>query len=103
INLTTKAVGISYELKKNFAIIYIDTIKLTYVKRNGKGTVDISITGTFLDQTYGDANPLKWDMLNDKPPAVPGQGPALLDLEYLGLGQHVAMETQNLETVTQVI
>lgn len=103
INLTTKAVGISYQLKKNFAIVFIDTIKLTYVKRNGKGTVDISITGSFLDQRYGDANPLKWDMLNDKPPAVPGQGAALLDLEYLGLGQHVAMETLNLDTVTQVI
>ncbi|HEY7544834.1 MAG TPA: glycosyl hydrolase, partial [Blastocatellia bacterium] len=33
--------------------------------------------------------PLGWDPVNGQPPAVPGAGSSMLDLQYLGLGQHI--------------
>ena len=103
INLTKDTVGIEYPLKKNLVIIDIDTIWLTYTKQNGSGTVMAQFSGQFLGQTYSSTNPLQWDMLNDPPPATPGKGAALLDLQYLGLGQHISLDTQNLNTVEDVI
>lgn len=89
VNLTRKTVGISYKLDQNLGIADIDTIALTYVNKAGKTTVQISITGRFVDQTYTDSDPLSWDLLNEPAPAPAGQGDQLLDLRYLGLGQSV--------------
>jgi len=103
INVTQKTVGIAYKVGKNFGIVDIETIGLTYLRRNGSGTVDITITGTFAGTTYGAANPLTWDMLNDPPPAPAGTGTQLFDLEYLGIGQHLALTDAKADTMTKVI
>lgn len=89
VNLTRKTVGISYKLDQNLGIAYIDTIALTYVNKAGKTTVQISITGRFVDQTFTDSDPLSWDLLNEPAPTPAGKGDQLLDLRYLGLGQNV--------------
>jgi LysM repeat protein len=89
VNLTKNTVGITYKLDQNLGIADIDTIALTYVNKAGKPTVQISITGRFVDQTYTDKNPLSWDLLNDPAPTPAGQGDQLLDLRYLGLGQNI--------------
>lgn len=89
VNLTKNTVGVSYKLGQNLGIVDIDTITLTYLNRAGKTTVDISITGRFVDQNYPESNPLSWDLLNDPAPTPPGQGDQLLDLRYLGFGQNV--------------
>lgn len=89
VNLTKKTVGISYKLDQNLGIAYIDTLALTYVNKAGKTTVQISITGRFVDQTFTDSDPLSWDLLNEPAPTPAGKGDQLLDLRYLGLGQNV--------------
>ncbi|HKS08900.1 MAG TPA: LysM domain-containing protein [Pyrinomonadaceae bacterium] len=89
VNLTRKTVGISYKLDQNLGIANIDTIALTYVNKAGKTTVQISITGRFVDQTFTDSDPLSWDLLNEPAPTPAGKGDQLLDLRYLGLGQNV--------------
>jgi LysM repeat protein len=90
VNLTTKAVEIAYKVDREFVIAYLDTIGLSYAPRSdGKRSVNIAITGRFLDQTYDDANPLGWDLLNEPAPTPPGKGSTLLDVRYLGLGQNV--------------
>lgn len=107
INLTKKTVGVEYNLNRDFfnglPILHIDKIILNQVKRNGKGTVDISLTGRFFDQEYTDTNPLKWDLLNDKPPAAFDRSKLILDVEYLGIGQHVALDTRNIKSISQAI
>ncbi|HKP53052.1 MAG TPA: LysM peptidoglycan-binding domain-containing protein [Chloroflexia bacterium] len=104
INITQRTVGIVYEMKKDFGFIDIESIGLSYVKKDGKGTVEISFVGSFLGQQYGQANPLKWDALNDPPPSVPGKGSSLFDLKYLGVGQHLAFsDPGSLSSVSDVI
>ncbi|MEW6130182.1 MAG: LysM peptidoglycan-binding domain-containing protein [Acidobacteriota bacterium] len=105
INLTTKDVSIAYTPSSpiDLLIIKLSFIKLTYSKKLGQGTVDIELGGDFLGTTYDQNNPLKWDLLNDQPPATPGAGAALLDMEYLGIGQHIAIDTTGLDNVTAVI
>ncbi|HEX8598345.1 MAG TPA: LysM peptidoglycan-binding domain-containing protein, partial [Chloroflexia bacterium] len=104
INITQRTVGIVYEMKKDFGFIDIESIGLSYVKKDGKGTVEISFVGSFLGQSYGKAAPLKWDALNDPPPSVPGKGSSMFDLKYLGVGQHVAFSNPGeLSSVEDVI
>ncbi|MCK9636015.1 MAG: hypothetical protein M0R41_07030 [Methylobacter tundripaludum] len=46
----------------------------------------IAYSGTipFLTQ-----NPISWDPVNEQPPAVPGKGASIIDIELLALGQHI--------------
>jgi hypothetical protein len=104
INLDTREIGITYRADLNLGIVNIKTIGLTYVNRAGTRTVDISITGRFVDQDYTEADPLSWDLLNDPPPSPPGKGKQLLDLRYLGLGQNVTFrDARTFNTVLEVI
>lgn len=104
INLDTREIGISYRANLNLGIVDIQTIGLNYVNRAGTKTIDISITGRFVDQSYTEADPLSWDLLNDPPPAPPGKGTQLLDLRYLGLGHNVTFrEARTFNTVQEVI
>lgn len=108
-NLTTKEVGISYKLDVNFLFVYIDSIGLSYKTVNGKGKVFAQISGRFLDQEYGTngAEPLEWDVIDDPAPEVPGEQSAFIDIRYVGLGQHVAIDNvsgfQNVEDVINAL
>ncbi|KAF0248616.1 MAG: hypothetical protein FD167_1983, partial [bacterium] len=102
INLTKKTIGVEYRVNRDFTLVYIDSLTLTQIKRSDKSTVDIAITGRFLEQEYGKANPLKWDLLNDQPPVAKPKD-IIFDLEYLGLGQHVSLDTRSIATVSQAI
>jgi LysM repeat protein len=104
VNLTTKEVGIKYDLNKDLGIIAIETIGLAYVNKAGRKTVDISITGRFFDEKYDEKDPLAWDLLNDPPPTPPGKGPEFLDLRYLGVGQNIGFrDATNFQKVQDVI
>ncbi len=105
IDLTNNTVGIEYTLNLQLVFLFIESIGLTYLKKtNGKSTVEIRIKGRFLDQTFGDDDELKWDLLDDPAPSVPGQGNKLFDLQYMGIGQHVALRNPAaLDTVSDVV
>jgi len=58
---------------------------------NQRNRVDLSVLGSFLTLDFTNSPGLTWDLLRDPAPTAPGQGSAILDLRYLGLGQHVSL------------
>lgn len=91
-NITKKKIGLSYKPGINFGFIKIDKITLFYTYGDTK-KVEIAITqGSFL----GGAQPLPkpWDVLDPAAaPEVPGQGPKVFQLDFLGMGQHVSLKS----------
>src|SRR6185503_2374637 len=83
------------------------SVGLRYANVNGEGRVYLEFDGQFLGQPFGGQNgePLSWDVVNDDPPTVPGKGGSLLDLRYVGFGQHLALPAPvaELDTVDKVL
>jgi LysM repeat protein len=109
---TTKKVSLSYEAPIDLGFIDITAIGLTYTKTTTPGAasgVQIELSGSFLGIKFGtgdgDKPPLGWDAINEKPPAVPGKGSSLFDLQYAGLGQHIYLDLppDKLSTVEDVM
>jgi len=107
VDLTTSDVAIDYKLELELGFATFTSIGLRYTSVNGEGRVYVELTGDFLGQSFGkgDDEPLSWDVLNDPAPEVPGKGPTLLDLRYVGFGQHLALSVPvaELDTVEKVI
>ncbi|HEX8723277.1 MAG TPA: hypothetical protein VF736_21850 [Pyrinomonadaceae bacterium] len=106
VNLTTNDVEVRYDINLNLAFARLDTVGLVYKNVNGAGRVYIQLYGDFLGQPYGkDNEPLSWDVVNEDAPDVPGQGGKLVNVRYVGFGQHVALSTPDsrLKTVEAVI
>ena len=87
----------------DLVIAQINSIGVRYSKNGGESQVDLILTGSFLGQEYTDDKPLSWDVVNDPPPAVPGQGTSLVNLRYLGLGQRVTFKGETPNTVAESI
>ncbi|SDX40941.1 LysM domain-containing protein [Hydrobacter penzbergensis] len=87
----------------DLVIAQLDSIGVRYSKKSGDGKVDLILTGSFLGQQYTNDKPLSWDVINDPPPAVPGKGPSLVNLRYLGLGQRVTFSGTTPSTVADSI
>ncbi|MGB8192127.1 MAG: LysM domain-containing protein, partial [Chitinophagaceae bacterium] len=92
-NITKKKIGLSYKANINFGFIQIEEITLFYTYGGAKPIVEFAITqGKFL----GGAKPLPepWNVLDpSKAPEVPGKGPKVFQLDFLGMGQHVSLKT----------
>lgn len=91
VNLTTKAITVQLDEVANLGFLDIKQIVVEYTRSYGSPSVKVGVVGTFLGQDYGDKDKLSWDALNDSPPAVPGAGTQAFDLEFLALGQRVAI------------
>ncbi len=87
----------------NLVVAQIDTIGVRYSRVGGEGKVNLILTGNFLDQKYTSEKPLSWDVINDPPPAVPGQGKSLVDLRYVGIGQRVTFNGPTPNTVADAV
>ena len=95
IDPTEQSVTLNYAINLTLGFITIKTVGIRYDRKTGEPQVNIEITGNFLGKDYGrepGMSPLGWDALNDSPPAVPGKGNSLVDLRYMGFGQHVTLE-----------
>ncbi|MGA8494490.1 MAG: hypothetical protein WB764_03350 [Xanthobacteraceae bacterium] len=95
IDPTEQSVTLDYAINLSLGFVTITTVGIRYDRKTGEPQVNIEITGNFLGKDYGrkpGMTPLGWDALNDSPPAVPGAGSSLIDLRYLGFGQHVALD-----------
>lgn len=106
VDLKNRKVTVSYDQDVNLGFIHIKSIGFCYEKVNGNSSIKLSFSGRFFDQEYSiaDNNPLEWDVVNEDPPPVPAEGPRLLDLRYVGLGQHVSLsDTTRLNRVGDVI
>jgi LysM repeat protein len=108
VDLDTYDVSVDYALNLDLGFASLGSIGILYTSAGGESQVLLRLTGDFLGQPYGtdDASePLQWDVLREPAPAVPGKGPGLVDIRYVGLGQHVALPVPDsqLKTVTDVI
>src|SRR5689334_1447140 len=99
-----QTIALTYRVNLSLPFIKLDTVGLLYDRSSGEGKVNFILTGDFLGKKYEDGKPLTWDAVNDAPPAVPGAGVSLIDLRYLGAGQHVAISgLTNYNSVTEVL
>lgn len=87
----------------DLVVAHLDTIGVRYNRDAGEGKVNLILTGDFLGQAYTDDKPLTWDVINDAPPAVPGQGTSLINLRYMGLGQRVTFNGEIPSSVAESI
>src|SRR5262249_50736565 len=104
IDPTEQTIALTYRVNLSLPFVSIDTVGILYDKSSGEGKVKFIITGSLLTRKYDSANPLTWDAANDPPPAVPGEGKSLIDLRYVGVGQHVTLTgLTNFNSITEVI
>ncbi|HEU5268564.1 MAG TPA: hypothetical protein VFU36_01480, partial [Jatrophihabitans sp.] len=107
VNLTTSELVVSYAVRLDLGFASFTSIGLRYATVNGEGRVYLELDGQFLGQSFGGASgePLSWDVVHDDPPTVPGKGGSLLDLRYVGFGQHLALPVPvaELDTVDKVL
>ncbi|HEY0068785.1 MAG TPA: LysM peptidoglycan-binding domain-containing protein, partial [Chloroflexia bacterium] len=103
INFTKNFIEIDYKGTFDLTFIKITNVSIRYTRNYGNGQVQVSLQGNFLGQDFGKDNPVTWDAMNGQPPAVPGAGTKLLDLQFVGVGQHVTMDVTDITTMTQAI
>ena len=104
IDPTDQTIELTYRVGLSLPFMRVDTVGIVYDRSSGEPTVDFVLTGQFLDRAYTPEKPLRWDAVNDAPPAVPGAGSQLVDLRYLGFGQHVTLTgLVNYESVNDVL
>lgn len=87
---TDNIVELTCDVGADIVVMRIDSIGVRYWKPSGKSTVELILEGNFLGKSYRGDDALAWDVVDDPPPAVPGQGNSLIDIRYLGLGQRVS-------------
>lgn len=106
IDPTEQTIALTYRVNLSLAFVTLDTVGLLYDRSSGEGKVNFVLTGSLLGKRYdfANGNPLTWDAVNDPPPEVPGDGPSLIDLRYLGAGQHVTLTgLTNYNSITEVL
>ncbi|HET6210954.1 MAG TPA: hypothetical protein VFD94_11250, partial [Jatrophihabitans sp.] len=97
VNVSKGSVSLSYQPPSSIDLVFltIDKVSLTYTQAaEGKpSSTKVEVSGTFLGVPFpGQGNDaLSWDPVNENPPAVPGKGSSVFDLEYAGLGQHISL------------
>lgn len=111
INITRGTVSIDYPIHLDLGFVTLTNVGLTYTKARvdtGKRTpasLVVDVSGSFLGISYGQGNdkpPLSWNPVTDRAPAVPNQGNALFDLQYLGLGQRVRLKGSDLTSIEKI-
>jgi LysM repeat protein len=86
-----KSAGLTYSPNINLGFAQIDDIALEYDVKTGKVMFEVT-KGRFLDKIIGPENPVKWDVADpEATKPVPGEGSELFRLEFLGMGQHMAV------------
>ena len=86
-----QSVELTYEVGLDLGFMSVKTVGVRYDRSSGTGTVKYVLTGNMLGKPYTPGAPLTWDAANDPPPQVPGKGVRMVDIRYLGMGQHVAL------------
>ncbi|WP_406511397.1 hypothetical protein OG851_03005 [Streptomyces sp. NBC_00161] len=101
---TESTVEFTYATTANLGVMSADTVGVRWKRQpDGRATVEMVLTGSFLGQDYPAQRPLSWDLLGGSPPAVPGQGKSLLDLRYLGIGQRVVLRGSYPDTIRDTV
>ncbi|HEU5135465.1 MAG TPA: hypothetical protein VFU13_10020 [Steroidobacteraceae bacterium] len=108
VDLDTYDIGVDYAINLNLGFASLESVGFLYTSAGGEGQVLLRLKGDFLGQPYGTSpgsEPLQWDIIREPAPSVPGKGAGLVDIRYVGMGQHVALPVPDskLKTVDDVI
>lgn len=86
-------------------IITISNITLVYdsskVKSGASKASGLSFQLAYTSDIPGidlPSSPITWDPVNEQPPAVPGKGASIIDIELLALGQHIDFDAGSFPT-----
>ncbi len=91
VDSSPQTAGLTYSPKINLGFARLDDIALDYEVETRKVMFRI-VKGSFLGQEIGPQNPVEWNVAEpETTPAVPGQGSELFRLDFLGVGQHMAV------------
>jgi hypothetical protein len=112
------------ELVHEVSVTYNDDIKIGFIditgftlsftkKRKTKSdpwvkATQVSLDCSFFGKSYNsdDGNAMAWDPVNGNPPAVPDKG-TILDLRYLGVGQHISFsksaDTSDMQSILRTL
>jgi LysM repeat protein len=90
-------VELVYAANADLVFMRLDTIGVRYQRGENSG-VSLILTGSLLGKHY-DGDDLAWDVVNESPPPLPGQGETFIQLRYLGLGQRVQLKPPLPDTV----
>lgn len=92
---TAISAGLTYEPNINLGFAQLDKIGLEYDVATKRVMFKI-LKGRFLTEKIEDGKPVEWDVADpDTTPEVPGEGSELFRLEFLGMGQHMAVADKN--------
>ena len=93
--------SISFGIDLNFnvlsGLIIVNSIALTY---NKKASISATLTSDLLGM---DEESIEWDAMDESPPAVPGKGATVFDLQYLALGQRVVFNDPTAITIPTIM
>jgi len=110
INVTTGQVYITYNTTVDLGFIQITGIGLMYQKArtDTKGnripaSTQISLDCTFLGKSYSGPDALSWDPMNEPAPPIQSGSTPVLDLNYLGLGQHVTPTDMSGDSIVDIL
>lgn len=104
VDFTSQIYRVEYLVEKDFTLLYLKKLGIEYRKQYGKAKIKLILEATFFGKDYTEANALSWDPVNEQPPTVPGAGESSFELQFLGLGQHVAIRNvAKLTTVEEVL
>jgi LysM repeat protein len=103
IDPTDNTVELVYTVNADLVLMYLEQVCVRYTRQDGEGAVELILTGRMLARTYTWGKPLAWNVVKDPPPAIPGEGYGLIDLRYLGAGQHVTLKGEMPITVAETI
>ncbi len=86
-----KKAGLTYSPNINLGFAELNDIALDYDVKTEKVMFRIT-KGRFLQETIGPDNPVEWDVADpETTKQVPGEGSEVFRLDFLGLGQHMAV------------
>jgi LysM repeat protein len=102
VDFNKRSIEVSYNVNTNLGFMQVQAFGIVYTREYGQSQVRLKLTGDFLGQRYDDKNPLSWDALQEAPPITPGSSVKILEIYYLGIGQHISLQS-NPSNMTQVI
>lgn len=87
--------GLKYSPNINLGFAKIEELRLDYEVKTDKVMFRIT-KGEFLGKKINEAEPVEWDVTDpNSTEPVPGKGSELFKLDFLGLGQHMAVANKD--------
>ncbi|MBF0307601.1 MAG: hypothetical protein HQL41_18400, partial [Alphaproteobacteria bacterium] len=84
------AVELAWTADADLVFMRLNAVAVRW-RRGQNGGVTLAVTGELLGRRYDDDS-LSWNVIDEAPPPVPGQGPSYIRPRYLGLGQRVQLD-----------